>query len=143
MQTINLYTHVEPFWQQLLNHPIIATTLLVPTSLLLYLLINEIIRYTVRNHDFNGPPNRFVVGNLPDIANNASETLRQWAEIYGDVYEIQLGNVPVIVVNSAAAAKELFGSKGYVLNSRPVFYTFHKVSDRLLLGEGSLIRVRC
>ena len=97
----------------------------------------------MRNHDFNGPPNRFVVGNLPDIANNASETLRQWAEIYGDVYEIQLGNVPVIVVNSAAAAKELFGSKGYVLNSRPVFYTFHKVSDRLLLGEGSLIRVRC
>lgn len=136
---MHLGTLVEPLWQQLLNHPLVTTILLLPTSLLLYLIVNEIVRYTARNHDFNGPPNRFLVGNLPDIANNASETLRQWAKIYGDVYEMQLGNVPVIVVNSAAAAKELFGAKGHVLNSRPVFYTFHKVSDRLLFGECVLI----
>jgi hypothetical protein len=132
---MHLYTLTEPLWQHLLNHPFLTTALLLPTSLILYLLVNEIIRYTARNHDFTGPPNRFLVGNLPDIANNASETLRKWAEKYGDVYEMQLGNVPVIVVNSAAAAKELFGTKGHVLNSRPVFYTFHKVSRCLLLRE--------
>jgi 3-hydroxyphenylacetate 6-hydroxylase len=140
---MHLYTLTEAFWQQLLNHPLITTILFLSTSLLLYLFINEVIRYTTRNHDFNGPPNRFLVGNLPDIANNASETLRKWAEIYGDVYEMQLGNVPVIVVNSAAAAKELFGSKGHVLNSRPVFYTFHKVGNLMLLGGRVLIRLRC
>lgn len=117
-------------WHLILDHPIIAATLSLPTALLVYLVINEIIRYTSRNHDFNGPSNRVLVGNLPDITNNASETLRQWAEVYGDVYEMQLGNIPIIVVNSAAAAKDLFVTKGHALNSRPLFYTFHKVSIR-------------
>lgn len=115
-------------WHQLLSHPILIALFALPASLLLYLAINEIVRYKARNHDFNGPPNRFLVGNLPDIANNASETLRKWADLYGDVFQMQLGNVPVVVVNSAAAAKQLFGLKGHALNSRPVFYTFHKVS---------------
>lgn len=117
-------------WQWLLGHPIL-TLLALPTSLLSYLIINEIIRYRIRNHDFNGPPNRLLVGNLPDITNNASERLRTWAETYGDVYEMQLGNIPILVVNSATATKELFGSKGHALNSRPVFYTFHKVGSGL------------
>jgi 3-hydroxyphenylacetate 6-hydroxylase len=117
----------EHAWRLSMDYHILATILSLPASLIIYLIINEIVRYKSRNHDFNGPPDRFLVGNLPDITDNASETLRKWAEKYGDVYEMQLGNIPIIVVNSAAAAKELFGSKGHALNSRPVFYTFHKV----------------
>jgi 3-hydroxyphenylacetate 6-hydroxylase len=125
---MNLYAIVDQSSQQVVKHPILATILVFPTTLLLYLIVNEIVRYKARNHDFNGPPNRFLVGNLPDIAVNASETLRKWSRQYGDVYQMQLGNIPIIVVNSAAAAKEMFGTKGHALNSRPVFYTFHKVS---------------
>ena len=125
---MDIYAFVYQIWQQLVNHPILAAILIFPASLILYLIINEIVRYKARNHDFNGPPNRFLVGNLPDIAVNASETLRKWSHQFGDVFQIQLGNVPIIVVNSAAAAKELFGTKGHALNSRPEFYTFHKVS---------------
>jgi 3-hydroxyphenylacetate 6-hydroxylase len=124
---MNLYAILDQSSQQVVKHPILATVLVFLASLLLYLIVNEIVRYTERNHDFNGPPNRFLVGNLPDIAVNASETLRKWSYQYGDVYQMQLGNIPIIVVNSAAAAKELFGTKGHALNSRPVFYTFHKV----------------
>lgn len=40
-----------------------------------------------------------------------------------------LGNVPVVVVNSAASAKVLFGQNAQALSSRPEFYTFHKVSS--------------
>ena len=132
---MNASSFIQHSWQLLKGHPVLATILSLPASLLIYFIINEIVRYRSRNHDFNGPPNRILVGNLRDITNNASETLRKWAEEYGDVYEMQLGNIPIIVVNSAAAAKELFGSKGYALNSRPVFYTFHKVRCLLYLTE--------
>jgi 3-hydroxyphenylacetate 6-hydroxylase len=52
---------------------------------------------------------------------------REWSNIYGDVYQIQLGNIPVIVCNSAESARVLFGHFSQALSSRPVFYTFHKV----------------
>lgn len=94
---------------------------------LLYLLVNEFIRWSARFKGFNGPRNWPVVGNIPDIRYNASEKYREWAQIYGDVYQIQLGNVPILVVNSAAAAKAIFGGNSQALSSRPVFWTFHKV----------------
>lgn len=109
------------------EHPYLALSFLPLLSLLTYLIINEIIRYTSRNHDFVGPPNRLLVGNLPDITINPPEVLRRWAASYGDVYQIQLGNIPILVVNRAAAAKELFGHHSHALSSRPTFYTFHKV----------------
>ena len=59
---------------------------------------------------------------------------------------MQLGNIPIIVVNSAAAAKELFGTKGHALNSRPVFYTFHKVSiwsGTIGLDMGCVLTILC
>lgn len=68
-----------------------------------------------------------LVGNIPDIKYNAAETYRLWAKTYGPVYQIQLGNIPVIVVNSAKSAKDIFGGFSQALSSRPVFYTFHKV----------------
>ncbi|KAI5257243.1 cytochrome P450 [Aureobasidium subglaciale] len=42
-------------------------------------------------------------------------------------YQIQLGNIPVIVCNSAEACRVIFGHFSQALSSRPVFYTFHKV----------------
>ena len=102
--------------------------LLAPFALLsLYLVVNEIVRYRTRFCDFGGPANRPLVGNLPDITINAPERFRRWAEKHGDVFQVQLGNIPILVVNSAAAAKELFGHHSHALSSRPTFYTFHKI----------------
>lgn len=94
---------------------------------LAYVLINEYIRRSARVKGFSGPTNWPLVGNIPDIKYNAAEKYRQWAKTYGDVYQIQLGNVPVIVVNSAEAARKIFGQNSQALSSRPVFWTFHKV----------------
>ncbi|KAF2272965.1 cytochrome P450 phenylacetate hydroxylase-like protein [Westerdykella ornata] len=94
---------------------------------LVYLVVNEFIRRAARVKGFAGPPNWPIVGNIPYIRYNAAEKYRQWAKIYGDVYQIQLGNVPVIVVNTAEAAKKLFVQNSNALSSRPVFWTFHKV----------------
>ncbi|KAK8250203.1 cytochrome P450 [Phyllosticta capitalensis] len=112
---------------QVFNH-LIRTALYTPILLLLsYVFLNEVFRLRARIPGFSGPPGLPIVGNIHQIRVNAAETYRLWSKRYGPVYQIQLGNVPVLVVNSAAAARDLFGKHSQVLSSRPVFYTFHKV----------------
>ncbi|KGQ01724.1 hypothetical protein PAAG_11576 [Paracoccidioides lutzii Pb01] len=96
-------------------------------SPIIYLVANEFVRSAARVPGFNGPRGLPIIGNLAAIRFNAAEKYRQWAKQYGGVYQIQLGNIPVIVVNSAAAAKVLFGQNAQALSSRPEFYTFHKI----------------
>lgn len=94
---------------------------------ILYVIINEFLRSSARVNGITGPIGLPLIGNLAQIRKNASEQYRLWSKTFGPVYQIQLGNVPVIVVNSAASAKVLFGQNAQALSSRPEFYTFHKV----------------
>ncbi|KAL3440708.1 cytochrome P450 [Aspergillus insuetus] len=93
----------------------------------LYVIINEFIRASVRIPGFKGPRGLPLIGNLAQIRKNAAEQYRIWSKTYGPVYQIQLGNIPIMVVNSAASAKVLFGHNAQALSSRPEFYTFHKI----------------
>lgn len=115
---------VRVAWETHPVYTILATILLIPT---LYLVVNEYVRYSARLPAFSGPPGLPVIGNIAAIKYNAAETYRLWSKQYGPVYQIQLGNVPVLVVNNAKAAKDIFGGFSQALSSRPVFYTFHKV----------------
>ncbi|PHH91911.1 hypothetical protein CDD83_9778 [Cordyceps sp. RAO-2017] len=94
---------------------------------LIYVFINEFVRHNARITGMKGPSGLPVIGNLWDIRVNAAEKYREWARSFGDVYQIQLGNVPVVVINSAAAAKAIFGQNAQAMSSRPEFYTFHKI----------------
>lgn len=96
--------------------------LLVPV---LYVLINEFVRSGARIANLKGPRGLPLIGNLHQIRVNAAEQYRRWAKKYGGVYQIQLGNIPIVVVNTAESAKVIFGNNA--LSSRPEFYTFHKV----------------
>lgn len=96
-------------------------------SFVLYLVINEYHRYTARIPQIIGPSGLLLIGNLAQIRVNAAEQYRKWSKTYGPVYQIMLGNVPVIVVNSAASARALFIQNAQALSSRPEFYTFHRV----------------
>lgn len=110
---------------------------------ILYVILNEFIRASVRVKGIGGPCGLPLIGNLYQIRKNAAEQYRIWSKEYGPVFQIQLGNVPVLVINSAAAAKVLFGQNAQALSSRPEFYTFHKVRMRpdfpvhfVLIGMG-------
>jgi 3-hydroxyphenylacetate 6-hydroxylase len=95
---------------------------------LAYVISNEVVRYRARIPNLDGPKGLPLIGNLWDIHGiNAAEKYRSWAKRWGDVYQIQLGNIPVVVVNTAASAKVLFGHNSQAFSSRPEFYTFHKV----------------
>ncbi|KAL2064839.1 hypothetical protein VTL71DRAFT_3979 [Oculimacula yallundae] len=94
---------------------------------IVYILTNEVVRKQARISGLGGPSGLPLIGNLWQIRTNASERYRQWSRTHGAVYQIQLGNIPIVVVNSAASAKVLFGHNAQALSSRPEFYTFHKV----------------
>lgn len=94
-----------------------------------YIFSNEFVRKAARIPGLKGPSGLPLIGNLWQIRVNAAEKYREWSKVHGSVYQIQLGNVPVVVVNSAAAAKVLFGQNAQALSSRPEFYTFHKVNE--------------
>jgi len=94
----------------------------------LYVILNEFIRASARVKGMKGPRGLPLIGNLAQIRVNAAEQYRIWSKKFGAVYQIQLGNIPVVVVNSAASAKVIFGQNAQALSSRPEFYTFHKVS---------------
>ncbi|KAJ9258294.1 hypothetical protein DTO207G8_1469 [Paecilomyces variotii] len=94
---------------------------------LLYVIANEVVRSKARLPNLNGPKGLPLIGNLHQIRTNAAEQYRSWAKKYGGVYQIQLGNIPIVVVNTAEAARVVFGQNAQALSSRPEFYTFHKV----------------
>lgn len=109
------------------THPISFLAFSFLTTALLCVIITEIQRHQARIPGFKGPPGLPIVGNIHQIRSNAADQYRKWSSKYGPVYQIMLGNVPVIVVNSAASAKVIFGQNSQALSSRPEFYTFHKV----------------
>jgi 3-hydroxyphenylacetate 6-hydroxylase len=117
---------------QFLQHPLRSLLVLVLTIPISYVVANEFTRYSRRVKGFPGPTNWPLVGNIPDIKYNAAEKYREWSKQFGAVYQIQLGNEPVIVVNSAEAARKIFGGNSQALSSRPVFWTFHKVRCRVV-----------
>jgi 3-hydroxyphenylacetate 6-hydroxylase len=112
----------------LVQHPFETTIVSVLIGFSLYIISNEVARSKARVPSMKGPKGLPIVGNMLDIRRNAAEKCREWAKTYGDVYQVQLGNVPMVIVNSAAAAKTLFSSHSQALTSRPMTYTFHKVA---------------
>lgn len=77
---------------------------------------------------FPGPAAWPIIGNLFSIYHcHAERQFSEWAKVYGDVIEVQLGFMRILVVNSAAAAKDIFAGSATALSSRPIFHTFHHV----------------
>jgi 3-hydroxyphenylacetate 6-hydroxylase len=111
-----------------LEHPVQFFALVIIIVPILYIVTNEFIRASARIPSLGGPTGFPLIGNLWQIRTNAAEQYRAWSKKYGGVYQVQLGNIPIVVVNTAAAAKVIFGQNSQALSSRPEFYTFHKVS---------------
>ncbi|KAH6651538.1 cytochrome P450 [Truncatella angustata] len=109
------------------EHTLQSTLLLAFAVPVIYVVLNEFVRANARISGLKGPRGLPIVGNIWDIRTNAAEKYRKWSKLYGGVYQIQLGNIPVVVVNTAATAKVIFGQNSQALASRPEFYTFHRV----------------
>ncbi|KAI1105540.1 cytochrome P450 [Jackrogersella minutella] len=96
-------------------------------TLILYIALNEVVRLRARIPRLPGPWGYPLLGSLPSLRGTAtSDEYRIWAARYGDVFQVQLGNIPAVIVNSTAAARALFISQREATNSRPIFYVLHQ-----------------
>jgi 3-hydroxyphenylacetate 6-hydroxylase len=120
-------TALSVIQQCILLSPLQSLTIATFIILSSYIIANEFIRASARVPGLKGPRGLPLIGNIAQIRKNAAEQYRIWSKTYGPVYQIQLGNIPIIIVNSAATAKAIFGQNAQALSSRPEFYTFHKV----------------
>ena len=127
MATGGIFHQIESFT---LEHPVKFLALATVVVPIIYVITNEFIRAAARIPNLRGPVGFPLIGNLWQIRTNAAEQYRLWSKRYGGVYQVQLGNIPIVVVNTAAAAKAIFGQHSQALSSRPEFYTFHKVSRK-------------
>lgn len=102
-------------------------------------LLNELYRWSIRVKGIPGPRGLPIVGNLHQIGKKVipPEQYRLWSLKYGPVFQIQLGNKPILVINSAAAAKDLLIKESGSLNSRPLFYVFHKFVSKEIASIGT------
>ncbi|KAJ5498656.1 Nuclease (SNase-like) OB-fold [Penicillium expansum] len=95
--------------------------------ILVYVLINEVLCYNQQIPGLAIPPVLPLVGNLHQLRTNAAQQYREWAKDLGPVYQVRLGSIPVMVINSAATAKVILGHNSQATASRPQLYTYHKV----------------
>lgn len=120
--------------ERLATNPIQTLLAAFLLTLISYVVVNEVVRYQARVPGMSGPPGLPLIGNLWSIRTNAAAQYREWSKRYGDVYQVQMGNVPVVVVNSAKATKHLWVGQSQALSSRPITYTFHKVGQSTISG---------
>ena len=107
-----LETAVLTAKQRFIDHVLQSTVLSLVIAFITYVVLNEFTRSRARVPGLGGPKGWPLIGNLWDIRSNAAEKYEEWSKVYGDVYQVQMGNVPVVVVNSAAATKTLAKSTG-------------------------------
>ncbi|KAI5862973.1 cytochrome P450 [Durotheca rogersii] len=120
---------VLAFRRALIQSPLQSVVIGSIAIFALYIVVNEVIRSRSRIPGLAGPKGWPVIGNLPDLWSNAPVKYREWAKIYGDVYQVQLGNTRVVIVNSAAAAKTFLITNSHAMSSRPELYTYHKIAS--------------
>jgi len=105
--------------------------------LLVFLIISEALRLRHRLPAIKGPPGLPIFGNLLQLKPDPPERLRQWGQKYGGVYQIMMGNRPVVVFTSMRAARDVFVGQGGSLVDRPTNYTFHSVMSSVASTIGT------
>ncbi|XP_013924935.1 PREDICTED: cytochrome P450 1A1-like [Thamnophis sirtalis] len=71
-----------------------------------------------------GPWSLPILGNLLQLGDHPYVFFDQMRKKYGDVFQIQLGRVPVVVVNGLDAAKQVLLRDGESFAGRPDMHTF-------------------
>ncbi|KAF2461061.1 putative cytochrome P450 phenylacetate 2-hydroxylase [Lineolata rhizophorae] len=68
-----------------------------------------------------------LFGSLIELGNNHAKVAQRWAEKYGPVFQVRMGNRRIVFANTFDSVKELWINNQSALISRPMLHTFHTV----------------
>ncbi|WVZ13839.1 hypothetical protein V8G54_011405 [Vigna mungo] len=98
----------------------------LPIATLIIFFLRTVIK---SNHNFNSamarktsppsPPKLPIIGNLHQLGTLAHRTLHSFAQTYGPLMLLHFGKVPVLVVSTAEAAREVMKTHDLVFCNRP------------------------
>lgn len=95
---------------------------LILLPLLLFFLLKNIRSLRIRNKQLPpGPPKLPILGNLHQLGELPHQSLRQLSAKYGPVMLLKLGRIPLVVISSAQAAKDVLKNHDLDCCSRPHF----------------------
>ncbi|KAH3843455.1 hypothetical protein DPMN_116973 [Dreissena polymorpha] len=81
-----------------------------------------------------GPVGWPILGNLPQLGRKPHEALTALREKYGDVYQIQMGSYPTVVLNGWKTIKSALVKQGDDFSGRPDFYSFRFLAKGKSMG---------
>lgn len=76
-----------------------------------------------------GPRALPIIGNMLEVGRRPYLSLTAMRERYGDVFQIQLGTRPVIVLSGLETVRQALVKQGEEFSSRPDLYSFRFISD--------------
>jgi cytochrome P450 len=83
-----------------------------------------------------GPPTIPIMGNLHQLPKeNVHVKFKEWADQYGDIYSVMLGNQRMVVLNSPQVVKDLIDQRSNNYSSRPEMY----IGQTLISGGYRLV----
>ncbi|XP_064603415.1 cytochrome P450 1A1-like [Liolophura sinensis] len=112
------------------------------TGFLLIFLLTIISVYLLRQRRSNykklppGPWGCPVVGHLPFLGKNRVEKLSQYRKEYGDIFSIQMGSYPAVVLNGTGVIRKALSGHMEAFAGRPKLYTINLIGK--MVGETGL-----
>lgn len=76
-----------------------------------------------------GPWGFPLFGHLPLLGSTPQQTLTSWSKKYGDLYKLQFGVWPLVVVNGYKSVREALFKQGEIFADRPRFQAFQHYAN--------------
>ena len=108
------------------------------TGVIILVAVAVFLWYIANTYNTNLPPGPWglsIVGYLPFLGPQPQKALLNLSHEYGHIFTIRMGSFTTVVVNGAEKIKETLVTNAAVFDSRPDFYTFSILKDRLAFGE--------
>uniref|UniRef100_A0A803QXI2 Cytochrome P450 n=1 Tax=Cannabis sativa TaxID=3483 RepID=A0A803QXI2_CANSA len=112
-----LLFHYNMSFLDLTSNNLSSFTILLATLLFFVLLYKS--WFSIKTNSPPSPPKLPIIGNLHQLGLYPHRTLQAWSRRYGPVMQLRLGSVPVLVISSATAAREIMKTHDLAFSNRP------------------------
>lgn len=109
----------------------VSESLLAMTTVCLVYLILRFFRTEIPEglRQLPGPKPLPIIGNVLEVGNKPYLSLTAMSKRYGDVFQIQIGMRPVIVLSGTETVRQALIKQGDEFASRPDLYSFSFIND--------------